>query len=85
MLEAVDFGGIGNKEQRAELPFRHSVVDGLILAEIEELAELTDFFVESHLFEERIDALMNCGVIGTRAGRSLRKGARNDGQREQKD
>jgi len=88
VLEAVDFGGIGDEEQRAQLAFRYGVVGGLLFAEIEELAELADFFVESHLSEESIGALTDCRVIErSSGGGSLRKSERNDceGEDEEQD
>jgi hypothetical protein len=86
MLKTIDFGGIGDEEQRAQLAFRDGVVGGLLFAKIEELAELADFFVESHLFEESVCALTDCRVIERSSrGGSLRKRERNDSEREDKE
>jgi hypothetical protein len=71
MLEAVDFGRIGDEKQRPELALRNGVVSGLLFAEIEELAELADFFVEGHLFEERVGTFADSSVIGRSAGGRL--------------
>jgi len=85
VLEAVDFSGIGDEEKRSQLTIRNGVVDGFLFAEIEELAELADFFFQGHLFEKQVGVLAYCRVIGRSSGGSLTERERSDGEREEKD
>lgn len=79
----VDYVGIGDEEERADVAFFGEVFDagGVVglgefverAAEYEELAELAELLFEGHLLEQGFDALVNDFVVRRNRGASLGK------------
>lgn len=62
MLEAVDLVGIGDEEERADVACLDACFDRLRGAKEEELIELSELLLHSHLMEEGLDTLVDGGV-----------------------
>src|SRR5271154_3534232 len=77
MLEAIGFGWIGDKEHRSQLPFGDCFINRFLRLELEELAELPDFFRQRHLLKQRVSSLAHGLIVRRRDARTLRESERS--------
>ena len=71
VLEAIDFGGVGEEEEGADgAGAHHRIHRGAWLAEDRDLGHLAEFFGEGHLGDELVGELAGLGV-GGRGGDGL--------------
>ena len=86
MLVVIDLGWIRNKKQRSQLAFGNGIVNRTRRAEGKQLIQLAELLFQSHLLEQRVGTLVNCSLVRRSGGRRcLRRGNRNEGEREEKE